>query len=191
MTPSRPLRTFIGTLTLCIGSILCKAAESDRSGVGLVLSGGGARGMAHIGALKALEELRVPVTRISGTSMGSVVGSLYASGMSPDEISKYFRELDWHFVMSDTAPRETESFRFKQRAFEAHQDIAFNVSRKNGVSLPAGLVTGRNLRANLRQLTIPVREITDFDRLPIPFRAVATDFETGDRVVLHKGDLVD
>jgi NTE family protein len=190
MNPSLPLRAIIGSVALCLYSLASNAAEDDHRGVGLVLSGGGARGIAHIGVLKALEELRVPVSRITGTSIGSVVGSLYASGMSPEEIERFFRQIDWHFVMSDTAPRETEPFREKQRDFSAHQDIAFNVSRKNGVSLPAGLIRGRNLIANLRQLTIPVRHITDFDKLPIPFRAIATDFETGSRVVLRKGDLV-
>ena len=191
MNLSRPLRTFFGAIALCLHCPTANAEDNDRPGVGLVLSGGGARGIAHIGVLKALEELRVPVVRITGTSMGSIVGSLYASGMSPQEIDEFFRTVDWHFVMSDTAPRETESFRSKQRDFDAHQDIAFNVTRKNGVSLPAGLVAGRNLIANLRQLTIPVRNITDFDQLPIPFRAIATDFETGGRVVLRRGDLVE
>src|SRR6187455_406303 len=100
MNLSRPLRTFFGAIALCLHSPTANAEDNDRPGVGLVLSGGGARGIAHIGVLKALEELRVPVVRITGTSMGSIVGSLYASGMSPQEIDEFFRSVDWHFVMS-------------------------------------------------------------------------------------------
>src|SRR5439155_16279742 len=93
--------------------------------------------------------------------------------------------------LSDSAPRESEPFRSKQRTFDLNQSIAFSVSRKGELSLPAGLISGRNLMANLRQLTIPVRHIRDFDKLPIPFRAVATDIETGKLVVLREGDFVE
>ena len=165
--------------------------EGPRPKVGLVLSGGGALGIAHVGVLKALEELRIPIDYIAGTSMGSVVGGLYASGMSPAEIDDWFRNANWQFLLSDKLPRESESFRKKQRQFEINQGIAFNVSRKAEVKLPVALVTGRNIMASLRELTVPVRNIRDFDRLPIPFRALATDFEKGDAVVLRDGDLVE
>ena len=162
-----------------------------RPKIGLVLGGGGALGVAHVGALKALEELHIPIDYIAGTSMGAVVGGLYASGLSPAELDDWFRTADWHFLLSDALPRESESFRNKQRQFDLNQGIAFNVSRQAGLKLPAGLVAGRNIMASLRQLTVPVRAIRDFDRLPIPFRAVATDIETGDLVLLRKGDLVE
>src|SRR5207302_574973 len=149
-------------------------AEDERRGpprpkIGLVLSGGGASGVAHIGALEALEELRIPIDYIAGTSIGAVVGGLYASGMSPREIDKWFQSADWHFVLSDTAPRETEAFRSKQREFDLDQNIQFGVSGKGELKLPAGVIAGRNLMANLRQLTVPARNIRDFDKLPIPF----------------------
>jgi NTE family protein len=166
--------------------------DGARSGkIGLVLSGGGALGVAHIGVLKALEELHIPIDCIAGTSMGSVVGGLYASGMSPAEIEHWFRRADWHFLLSDTLPRESLSFEEKQRQYDMNQGIAFNVSTRKGTSLPAGFIRGRNIMGSLREMTLPARNITDFDRLPIPFRAVATDIETGEMVVLKDGDLVD
>src|SRR5439155_20205781 len=93
--------------------------------------------------------------------------------------------------LSDSAPRESEPFRSKQRTFDLNQSVAFSVSRKGELKLPAGLISGRNLMANLRELTIPVRHVRDFGKLPIPFRAVATDIETGQLVVLGKGDFVE
>src|SRR5207302_259052 len=98
-----------------------------RPKIGLVLSGGGALGIAHVGVLKALEELRIPVDYIGGTSMGAVVGGLYASGMSPAELDAWFRNADWHFLLSDSLPRESESLRNKQRQFEMNQGIALNL----------------------------------------------------------------
>ncbi len=148
---------------------------SRRPRIGLVLSGGGARGVAHIGVLKALEELRIPIDCIAGTSIGAVVGGLYASGMSPEEIDDWFRNADWNFLLSDAAPRESQQLRSKQRDFDLNQKLELSVSLRRGAQLPAGFVQGRNLMASLRQLTIPARGIHDFDRLPIRFRAVATD----------------
>lgn len=171
------------------------AQDSERSPrrpkIGLVLGGGGALGSAHVGALRALEELHIPIDCIAGTSMGGVVGALYASGMTPADIDDWFRTANWHFLLSDSLPRESESFRKKQREFDVNQGIAFNVTRKAGLKLPAGLVSGRNIMASLRQLTVPVRHIHNFDQLPIPFRTVATNIETGELVVLREGDLVE
>lgn len=166
------------------------AGAGDR-GVGLALSGGGALGAAHVGVLKALEEMNIPIGYIAGTSMGAIIGGLYASGMPPAEIEDWIRNADWDFLLSDSLPREAESFRKKQRQFDLNQGIAFTVSPKKGLKLPAGLISGRNIMASLRQLTVPVRHIDDFDRLPIPFRAIATDIETGDLIVLEDGDLVE
>ena len=160
-----------------------------RPKVGLALSGGGARGVAHIGVLKALEELRVPVDFIAGTSMGAIVGGLYASGMSPEEIERWFREVDWRDLLSDTPPRESRSFRSKERDFRLNQNFELGISEHGQVQLPAGFIAGQKLIINLRELTLPVRRVDEFDRLPIPFRAIATDLETGEKVVLGKGDL--
>lgn len=163
------------------------ARENSRPKIGLVLSGGGARGVAHIGVLKALEELRVPIDYIAGTSMGAVVGGLYASGMSPEEIEAFFRSTDWQDVLRDAPPRTAETFRERSRVYDLNQDFQVGVSA-SGVRLPAGVIAGEKLIANLRKLLLPVKGV-DFDRLPIPYRAVATDIETGEKVVLGSGDL--
>lgn len=180
-------------LLFCVASdvaIYGATPTSSRPKIGLVLSGGGARGVAHIGVLKALEELQIPVDYIAGTSMGAVVGALYATGMSPEEIEKWVNDADWSFLLSDVAPRESESFRSKQREFDLNQNLQLGVSL-NGVKLPAGAIQGRNLMATFRELTVPVRNVHDFDQFPIPFRAVAADIETGNLVVRRKGALAE
>ncbi|HSH93796.1 MAG TPA: patatin-like phospholipase family protein [Roseimicrobium sp.] len=168
---------------------VAKEPDGRRPKIGLVLSGGAAFGVSHIGVLKALEELQIPVDYVAGTSMGAVVGGLYASGLSPGEIEHWFREADWHYLLSDHQPRESESLRTKERGFALNQGMEFQIE-DNTLKLPKAFVSGRNVMASLRKLTVPVREIHDFDRLPIPFRAIATDIETGDKVVLGDGDLV-
>lgn len=164
------------------------AEPRGRPRIGLVLSGGGARGAAHIGVLKALEELRVPVDAIAGTSMGAVVGGLYASGLSAGELETALAEIDWTDAFSDRVPRRSLSFRRKQDDLSFL--VKFELGFRNGrLVLPEGLIQGQKLSLVLRALTLPVAGIDDFDRLPIPFRAVAADLETGDRVVIDHGDL--
>ncbi len=166
-------------------------SNERRPKIGLVLSGGGARGVAHIGALKALEQLHVPIDYIAGTSMGAVVGGLYASGMSPDAMEHWFAEADWRYLLSDTPPRESRSFRDKERDRQLNQNLEIGISRAGEVQLPVGFISGQKLLVSLRELTLPVRHIHDFDRLPIPFRAIATDLSTGEKVVLRNGNLAD
>ncbi|MEO5721570.1 MAG: patatin-like phospholipase family protein [Chthoniobacterales bacterium] len=162
-----------------------------RPKIGLVLSGGGARGVAHIGVLKALEELQVPIDYIAGTSMGAVVGGLYASGMSPDEIERWFAEADWRYLLSDAPPRASRPFRDKERDARLNQNLELAVSKSGAVQLPAGFISGQRVLLNLRELTLPVRQIDNFARLPIPFRAIATDLQTGEKVVLSRGSLAE
>jgi len=163
-------------------------APAPRPRIGLVLSGGGARGTAHVGVLKVLEEMHVPVDAIAGTSMGAVVGGLYASGLSAREIEKIMTSLNWQEAFRDRPPREDLTLRRKQ------EDESFLVKfplgvRGHKVVLPKGLIEGQRLSQMLRQLTLPVARITDFDALPTPFRAVATNLESGEAVVLADGDL--
>ncbi len=158
--------------------------------VGLVLSGGGSRGLAHVGVLKALEELKIPVSAIAGTSMGAVVGGLYAGGMTAAEVEQLVLSLDWIEAMEDRPPRSDLNFRRKQ------DDREFLVRLPLGLQggkfrLPRGLVQGQKLTQVLRRETIPVASIGNFDELPTPFRAVATDLETGERLVLGSGDLTE
>lgn len=159
-----------------------------RPRVGLALSGGGARGVAHIGVLKVLEDLRVPIDYIAGTSMGSIVGGLYASGMSPEDIETVVRTLDWDGIFEDSPAREDRTFRRKR------DDDLYLVGTKPGfrdgrLRLPTGAIQGQKFDLALNELTLPVSAISDFDRLPIPFRAVASDIATGESVVLDSGSL--
>jgi len=163
-------------------------AEAQHTRVGLVLSGGGARGLAHVGVLKALEELRIPVEAIAGTSMGAVVGGLYASGMTAEEIEHLMRGLDWNAAFRDRPARNTLNFRRKQDDREFL--VRFPLGIQGGdIRVPRGLIQGQRLTQTLRVQTMPVAAVEDFDELPTPFRAVAADLETGERVVLERGDL--
>jgi NTE family protein len=154
----------------------------------LVLSGGGARGAAHIGVLKVLEQMRVPVDAIAGSSMGAVVGGLYASGLSARDIEKIMTSINWQDAFRDRPPREDLDLRRKE------EDETFLVKfplgvRDGRIVLPRGLIQGQKLTETLRRLTLPVARISNFDDLPTPFRAVATDLETGEVAVLASGDL--
>jgi NTE family protein len=159
-----------------------------RPRVCLVLSGGGARGMAHIGVLKVLEELKVPIDCIAGTSMGAVVGGLYASGMTAAQIDATMRTVDWQEAFRDTPPRRDLAFRRKQD--DRNFLVRLPLGLKHGqILLPKGFIQGQKLQETLRQLTLSFSNSTDFDLLPTPFRAVATDLVTGNAVLLDKGDL--
>jgi NTE family protein len=165
-----------------------QSAAVKRPRIGLVLGGGGARGGAHVGVLKVLEELRIPVDYVAGTSMGSIVGGLYASGMSSQDIERELRAMDWTEVFQDYPSRADRSFRRKSDdytyVFKAKP--GFNGSKLN---IPPAYIRGQKLDLVLNRLTLPVVEVKDFNRLPIPYRAVATDIETGKPVVLGKGSL--
>ena len=179
---------------VCCMPLQSMAAESDKGShsarpkIGLALSGGGARGAAHVGVLRVLEELHVPIDYIAGTSMGAIVGGLYASGMSPDEIEKALVEMDWDTVLHDAQMRPDRSFRRKQ------DDRLYLSKLKAGVKdgklgIPTALIQGQKFNLVLNRLTVDVAEVNDFDRLPIPFRAVATEIATGNEVVLGSGNL--
>ncbi len=164
------------------------AAPPSRPRIGLVLSGGGARGVAHVGVLQELERQRVPVDFVIGTSMGAIVGGLYAAGLSPDEIEKTVTELDWGSLLDDDPPRDQRAWRRKQ------EDLDFLIPLEmgwndGGLSLPRGFVQGQKIEPFFRGLTMRAFDATDFDRLRLPFRAIAMDLATGERVVLGRGDL--
>lgn len=159
-----------------------------RPKIGLALSGGGARGAAHVGVLRVLEEMHVPIDYIAGTSMGSIIGGLYASGMSPDEIEHALKTMDWEHIFDDAPPREDRSFRRKSddKLYVVKVRPGFNDGE---LEFPAGAIQGQKFALALRELTLPVSQVTDFDRLHIPFRAMASDIGNGKAVVLGKGDL--
>jgi NTE family protein len=163
---------------------------ATRPRIGLALSGGGARGLAHIGVLKVLEELRVPIDVIAGTSMGAVVGGLYASGMSPDEITREMERVDWIALFDDRPPRPDLPYRRKQDESSAFIDLEFGL-KSGRILLPRGLTAGQKIEFLFKSQTARAAFVDDFDRLPIPFRAVATDLADGSMVVLSRGDLAD
>ncbi len=177
-------------IVMCMLSFGSNAAEeSARPRIGLVLSGGGARGEAHVGVLKVLEELHIPIDAIAGTSMGAVVGGLYASGMSATEIEHLLLTVDWQDAFSDRLPRRDLGFRRKQDDSNFLVRYSLGIGR-DGFKLPKGLIQGQKLSQVLRAATLRVGAIRNFDDLPIPFRAIATDLETGEPVVMRSGDLV-
>jgi NTE family protein len=164
------------------------ASPAGRPKICLVLSGGGARGMAHIGVLKVLERLEIPIDCIAGTSMGAIVGGLYASGMTADAIESMMRSVDWQEAFRDAPPRRELAFRRKQD--DRNFLVRLPLGLKHGeILLPNGLIQGQKLQETLRGRTLPFSDMASFDALPTPFRAVATDLETGQGVIMDKGDL--
>src|SRR6186713_3350413 len=149
-------------------------AEASRPRIGLVLSGGGARGAAHIGVLKVLEENHVRIDAIAGTSMGAVVGGLYASGLSAADIERVMTSVDWQDAFRDRPARKDLNFRRKLE--DQTYLVKFPLGLKGRrLRVPRGLVQGQKLTQLLRGLTLPVAQVQSFDHLGIPFRAVATD----------------
>lgn len=166
-----------------------QAVTQTRPKIGLVLSGGGAKGASHVGVIKVLEELGVPIDYIAGTSMGAIVGGLYASGMTANELEAAIRSIDWIDIFNDKPLREDRDFRRKldDEGFLVRYKLGF----KDGqIQFPLSAIDGAKLHLVLRRLAKRAVGIENFDRLPIPFRAVAADIQNGNPVVLGGGDLV-
>lgn len=162
--------------------------EGERPRIALALSGGGARGAAHIGVLKVLEELRVPIDCVAGTSMGAIVGGAFAAGMPPRELEKILLRTDWDAVFTDRPPRAEISSRRKLDDYKTLFAAEFGL-KDGSLRLPKGLVAGVSIESFLRSLTQSAVGISDFQKLPIPFRAIAADIETGEEVVLASGSV--
>jgi NTE family protein len=154
--------------------------------IGLALSGGGAKGFAHIGVLKVLEELGLSIDYVAGTSMGSVIGGLYAIGYTTDSLTALARRKDWPQFFNDAATRR--DLPMEEKLWDGRYFATFPI-RKGNVQLPGGLVAGQKISALLSRLTWSVHHLTDFKQLPIPFACVATDLETGEAVTLDHGFL--
>lgn len=168
---------------------LSEATALSRPKIGLVLGGGGARGAAHVGILKVLKELRIPVDYIAGTSMGAIVGGLYASGLSPEEIEEVLNSIDWRDLFSDRPSEKDLPFRQKgdrRKLFDFEWGF-----KKGRLVFPRGIIAGQKLGFLLKSMTFQVSDVRDFELLPIPFRAIATDIETGELVVLEEGNLAE
>jgi NTE family protein len=170
--------------------VLSAATAEARPKIGLALSGGGAKGCAHVGVLRQLEKMHVPVDYIAGTSMGSIVGALYASGMTPDEIEKELVTIDWDEAMADATAFHLLTYRRKRE--EMRYPSTIEVGLKDGkIASAAGIRTGQKLSFLLTRYFLPHLDESNFLELPIPFAAVATDLETGEPYVLKGGDLAE
>ncbi|XLM22892.1 patatin-like phospholipase family protein, partial [Chromobacterium piscinae] len=156
-------------------------------GVGVVLGGGGARGFAHLGVLKELERLRIPISCIAGTSAGALIGGIYANGLPLDEMEKEFNGADWDQMLSGRPARADIPYDRKRNDYKNYLDASFGL--KGGeLRLPRGAINSQGIEMYIHNLTRD-RNIDSFDKLPIPFRAVAADLLTGDAVVFDKGSL--
>ncbi|MFB3238479.1 patatin-like phospholipase family protein [Aeromonas salmonicida] len=175
-------------LILLAGLPLMAAAQSERPRIALVLSGGGAKGSAHIGILKVLEEKRIPVDIIVGTSMGSYVAGMYAMGLSAEEVERTTLAIDWNKGYQDKVGRDELSLRKKQQSekYQLRTDIGVN---GDAVQFPDGFFQGQSMASLLRHATSNLPAQKSFDDLPIPYRAVATDMETVTPFVLEGGSL--
>ena len=163
-------------------------AVAAKPRIGLALSGGGARGIAHVGVLKVLEELRVPVHCITGTSMGAIVAGTYASGVPLPDMEKSVVAADWNDIFKDSPPRAEVASRRKVDDYKTLFQPEYGV-KDGSLALPKGVLAGVSIHAFFRQLTERSIGINDFDKLPIPYRAVAGDIVTGDAVVLDRGNV--
>ncbi|MBE0590020.1 MAG: patatin-like phospholipase family protein, partial [Hydrogenophaga sp.] len=194
MLSTRPLAVLCLSLALLARLWPAHAVAADtnpttspaRPRVGLVLSGGGARGLSHVGVLKVLEAAHVPVDLIVGTSMGAIIGGLYASGMTADELEREILALEWGSLFDSREPRQLLSQRRKEEDLELSPVLRLGF-RDGEFRLPTGAVSTRALETMLRRYTLSARHRASFDGLPTPFRAVATDMETGQAVVMDHG----
>lgn len=163
-------------------------AQEKSGKVGLVLSGGGAKGLAHIGVLKVIDSLGIKIDYVAGTSMGAVVGSLYASGYSGKELDSIFNAIDFNHIINDDLPRETKAFSERKNSEKYAITLPFDNYK---LKLPSAFSRGQNTYNLLSRLTLHINGVRWFKHLPIPFFCVATDVETGEAVVLDKGNLAE
>lgn len=188
-TPRRPRSApWPVTLILVLAALAAPAQEAPpRPRLGLALGGGSARGIAHVGVLKWLEENRIPVDLVAGTSMGALIGGGYATGLSPDEVQQLLREADWDLIFKPDAPYRLKELRRKEDALD--YPVKLELGLRHGLRLPSGLNAGHHIGALLSRVALPYSGLASFDELPIPFRCVATDMRRAESVVLASGPL--
>jgi len=179
-------------LLLYLSALLCisLSAQASEERIGLVLGGGGARGAAHVGVLKVLEQEGVAIDMIVGTSMGAIVGALYSAGYRAADIEAILNDIDWIRALTDRPDRAQLSAQRKADAAQIPSSLEVGIGR-DGLRTPQGVLQGQNFGMLLRELLLSTTHVNHFDQLPIPFRAVATDLISGEAVVLDQGDLVD
>jgi NTE family protein len=165
------------------------AQPAHRPTIGLVLEGGGALGMAHAGVLRWFEENHIPVDYVAGTSMGGLVGGLYATGLSASEIEKFLEGVNWNRSLRNELPYRSRSFRRKEDKRDYANDLEFGL--KHGVNFPSGFNSGHQVGLILDRIALPYSDLNSFNDLPTPFRCVATDLVTGKGTVFDHGSLAD
>ncbi|WP_455674642.1 patatin-like phospholipase family protein [Phocaeicola sp.] len=181
------LITALGCLSLFPSPLAAQSRQPDRKKVGVVLSGGGAKGMAHIGALKVIEKAGIPIDYVVGTSMGSIIGGLYAIGYSPEQLDSMVRRQDWTFLLSDKTPRSEQNLAEREASEKYVISIPFGKDAKAEVF--GGLIKGQNLANLFSELTVGYHEPIDFNKLPIPFACVSENIVNGSEVNFHSGVL--
>ena len=183
---NRVNKTIVFLLICCTFIVNAQQKPSQDLKVGIVLSGGGAKGLAHIGVLKIIDSLGVRIDYIASTSMGAVIGSLYASGYSGKQIDSIFKKVDFDDIISDNLPRAAKTFYERENEEKNALTLPFE---KFKIKLPSAISSGQNNYNLLSRLTLHVSDIDDFSKLPIPFFCIATNIETGQAVILDKGNL--
>lgn len=173
-------------ILLCFVFQLVLSQENKQPKVGLVLSGGGAKGFAHVGVLKELEKAGVQIDYIGGTSMGAIVGGLYAAGYSAEQVEGFIKQINFTKLLQDEIPRRDKPF--FEKAYREKTTLTLPIKRGK-IGIPLGLSRGQNVLNLFTELLAPVDHITDFKKLPIPFYCIATDIETGEEVMIEKGKL--
>jgi NTE family protein len=187
---TRPVRSLILLCVLAAGPYATpqqspKSPSTAHPKLGLVLEGGGALGLAHIGVITWMEEHRIPVSYVAGTSMGGLVGGIYATGRSPAEVKELINGIDWDSVLSGVTPFRDLSFRRKEDARQVPSNLEFGL--RGGLQFPSGFNTGQEVNLVLDSVALPYSEIQSFNDLPIPFACVATDLVSGKRHVFRDG----
>ena len=177
------------SLSLLIIALLsaCTLGAQNRKKVGVVLSGGGAKGVAHIGALKVIEEAGIPIDYVVGTSMGALVGGLYSIGYTPQQLDSIVNAQNWKFLLSDTPDPETTLLSEKLK--EEQYLLSVPIAGKSAHVSDAGIIKGRNISQLLSELTVGYHDSISFNRLPIPFACVSDNIVNGSKVVFHNGIL--
>jgi len=173
------------TLLLLI-PILGFSQEEEVPKVGLVLSGGGAKGLAHIGAIKVIEDAGVKIDYIGGSSMGAIIGALYASGYTSGQLDSIFHEINFNILIQDEIPRSAKTFYEKEDTEKYALTLPFDNFK---IGFPSGLSKGQNIYNLISRLTMHLGNVQDFSKMPIPFLCIAADIETGEQVILEKGSL--
>lgn len=179
------MRKLFFILTILL--ILVGQIHGERKKVGLVLSGGGAKGVAHIGVLKVLEEAGIPIDYISGTSMGAIVGALYAVGYDAKTLDSLVRVQDWMFLLSDKVYRS--NLPFSEKETNEKYLVSFPFSEREKLKMPAGFISGQNIYQLFSELTIGYHDSLSFLELPIPFSCVSANMVNGQEVVMNSGKL--